>query len=449
MKKIKDLTKGNIPVTLIKLAIPIMGTFILQMAYNMVDMIWIGRVGSDAVASIGTAGFFINLGFAINSIIVSGAGIKVAQKIGEGKKNEVQKYISNAFFLTITITVIYSILLLSFKNQLIDFFNLGNAEVEKTAKLYLTIVGLGLVINFSSMLYARLLNSLGDSKTSFLISSIGIVINIVLDPLLIFGLKMGVLGAAIATIIAQIVNIIVFIKVGKSKYVIDFNLKFESSKIKEIVFLGTPMALQRVLFTVFGIVLAKIIANWGPDAIAAQKIGLQVEALSYMTSAGMNGAVSAFVGQNFGAKKGDRIIKGYYTAFVLMAVWGVVTTIVFTVFPKYLILIFVNDPGTIKIGVSYLRIIGLSQLFMCIEIITNGSYSGIGKPKVPSMISISVTSLRIPLALILSNENILGLNGVWISIALTSIIKGIISPLLFKKELKRINIKMTKEVANA
>ena len=114
---------------------------------------------------------------------------------------------------------------------------------------------------------------------------------------------------------------------------------------------------------------------------------------------------------------------------------GVITTGIFIFFPGYLVKIFVEKPETVEISINYMRIIGLSQLFMCYEIVTNGAFSGIGKPKVPSIISIIFTSLRIPAALILSREEYFGLNGVWISIALSSVVKGILSPLIFKKYL--------------
>ncbi|MDN5304524.1 MAG: hypothetical protein PWP46_1410 [Fusobacteriaceae bacterium] len=445
MKKVNDLTQGNIATTLIKLAIPITGAFLLQMAYNFIDMLWIGRVGSNAVAAVGTASFFINLGYALNSIIITGAGIKVAQKIGEKKTQEVKEYINSAILLNIILTLTYSLFIIVFRKNLINFFDLKNEFVENTAVTYLLICGNAIIFNFMNILYGRIFNSLGNSKIAFKISSIGIILNIILDPIFIFVLNMGVFGAAIATIISQIINFIIFIKIGKKYFDIDFNFgifNINSEKLRDIVTLGTPMALQRVLFTIFGIILAKIIAKWGPSAIAAQKIGLQIEALSYMASAGMNGAVSAFIGQNYGAKKYDRIINGYKTAFLLTLIWGVFTTTLFIVFAKYLVMIFVKDSKTIEVGINYLRIIGLSQIFMCIEIVTNAAFSGIGKPKIPSSISIGITWLRIPFAFILSSDSLFELNGVWISIALTSVIKGILSSSLFFGQIKKFKLKI-------
>lgn len=439
MKKSNNLTVGNIQKMLIGLAIPIMGSSFLQMAYGLIDMIWIGRLGSSAVAGIGTATFFINVGFAINSMIVTGAGIKIAHAIGAKEEQLTRDYIRNAFILNALVSILYITALLFFRKDLIGFFKLNDPAVESMAETYMIIVGLSLVFKFTNFIYVRILNSFGESKLPFKINSVGVILNIVLDPLLIFGLNMGVGGAALATFISQALVTFLFVRRSKEFFILKEHFKYSLETIKSILTLGLPLGIQRVLFTGFGIVIARIIASWGPDAIAAQKIGLQIESISYMTVGGLYGAVSSFIGQNYGAQLKDRLVEGYKTAFKLALGVGLITTLLFVVFPEMLIRIFVDDRGTIEAGVGYLRIIGLSQLFMCVEIITNGSFSGIGKPKIPSTISIIFTGSRIPIALFLSQEHLFGLNGVWMSIAITSIIKGILSPLLFRRQLKKIS----------
>lgn len=423
---------------LISLAIPIMGSSFLQMAYGLIDMIWIGRLGSPSVAAIGTASFFINLGFAVNSMIVTGAGIKIAHAIGAKEDQLTRDYIRNAFIINALISAFYIVALLTFRKDLIGFFNLNDPYVESMAETYMVIVGVSLIFKFVNFIYVRILNSFGESKLPFKINSVGVILNIILDPLFIFTLDMGVAGAAIATFISQVVVTVLFIRYSKSFFVLRKHFEYSIDIIKDILTLGLPLGIQRVLFTGFGIVIARIIAGWGPDAIAAQKIGLQIEAISYMTVGGLYGAVASFIGQNYGAKQKERLEEGYRTAFKLAFVVGILTTALFVLLPAPLIRIFVDDPGTVEAGVAYLRIIGFSQLFMCVEIITNGSFSGVGKPKIPSTISIIFTGMRIPLALFLAQEHLFGLNGVWMSISITSILKGILSPALFKREIKRL-----------
>lgn len=439
MKKSNKLTEGNIRKILIALTIPIMGSSFLQMAYGLIDMIWIGRLGSSAVAGVGTASFFINFGFAVNSMIVTGAGIKISHSIGANEEHKVREYIRNGFLLNIILSLLYISGLLFFRNDLIAFFNLNNPLVESIAETYMIIVGSALIFNFTNFLYVRIFNSFGESKLPFKINSVGVILNIILDPLFIFTFNMGVAGAALATLLSQAIVMILFIVYSKSFFKIKNHFKYNLLVIKEILLLGFPLGLQRVLFTGIGIIIARIIASWGPDAIAAQKIGLQIESISYITAGGLHGSISSFIGQNFGAKKGDRVREGYNIAFKLAFVVGLLTTLLFVILPIPLMKIFVTDPKTIDIGISYLRIIGISQLFMCIEIVTNGSFSGIGKPKIPSVLSIIFTALRIPLAIYLSQDYLFGLNGVWFSIAITTIVRSILSSLIFRNELNKID----------
>jgi len=439
MRKNNNLTEGNIQKMLVALAIPIMGSAFLQMAYGLVDMIWIGRLGSSAVAGIGTASFFINMGFAVNSMIVTGAGIKIAHAIGAKEDQLTRDYIRNAFILNAIVSAVYISALLFFRKDLIGFFKLNDPAVESMAETYMVIVGVSLIFKFTNFVYVRILNSFGESKLPFKINSAGVILNIVLDPILIFGLDMGVGGAALATFISQALVTFLFMRHSKAFFILKKHFSYSIEAIKSILTLGLPLGIQRVLFTGFGIVIARIIASWGPDAIAAQKIGLQIESISYMTVGGLYGAVSSFIGQNYGAQLKGRLVEGYRTAFKLSIGVGIITTILFVVFPEFLIRIFVDDSGTIEAGVGYIRIVGFSQLFMCVEIITNGSFSGIGKPKIPSTISIIFTGARIPIALFLSQEHLFGLNGVWMSISITSILKGILSPLLFRSQLKKIS----------
>lgn len=433
MKKM-DLTTGDIKKILLSLAFPIFGSSFLQMTYGLVDMFWVGKIGSDAVAAVGTASFFINLGYAINSMIVIGAGIKVSHVIGAKDIENTKEYIKASCTLNFFMAISFIIPILIFSKNLVKFFNLEN-EVEKMARIYLIISAIGLIFKFFNFLYTRILNSYGESKLPFKISIVGVVLNIILDPIFIFIFDWGVAGAAMATVLAEGINTYLFIKKSKDYFKLESYISKSWNKMKEMMYLGSPIALQRVLFTGFGIAIAKIISQWGPDAIAAQKIGVQIESITFIAIGGLQGAVSSFIGQNYGANIGDRIKSGYKIAMHICTGIGIVTTGIFVFFPQYLVRIFVEKPETVEMSINYMRIIGLSQLFMCYEIVTNGAFSGVGKPKIPSIISIIFTFLRIPAALVLSREEYFGLNGVWISISLSSVIKGVLSPLIFKKYL--------------
>ena len=242
----------------------------------------------------------------------------------------------------------------------------------------------------------------------------------------------SVLGAAIATLIANVVMFALFLYKGKRFFMYDSAVGVEYKKMKEIMRLGFPVAFQRVLFTFVNILLARIIAIFGSDAIAAQKVALQIESVTYMVIGGLNGAVASFTGQNYGAKKYDRIHKGYQTALLIGGSYAFVTMMVFLWTPEPIVRLFIKEPNTVQIASSYLSIIAFSQMFSALEMISGGLFTGMGMPKVSATISIIFTVLRIPLALVLIQ--FLGINGIWWSIACSSILKGITAYSYYRKK---------------
>ncbi len=441
-----NMTKGSISKSLLKMALPVMGTSFLQMAYNFIDMVWIGKMGSNAMAAVGSAGFFLWLSFAFISISQVGAQVKISQSIGAKKYKLAHCYTRNAIQLNIILAILYGLALILFSDPLIGFFRLGDPDVISMAKNYLIIIGFGMIFNFSNPVFTAVFTGYGNTKIPFFMNSIGLVVNMVLDPILIFGFfgapKLGVSGAAIATIIAQcVVTISFFIFIKFSKSNISFKGVFSPPNlkiIKEISSLGIPVGMQSGLFTGLSIIIARIIAQWGPMAIAVQKVGSQVEALSWMTASGFQVALSAFIGQNYGANQPKRVIKGYKVAMLIITVVGTITSFAFYFGAEQIFRVFINEEDSVYNGIFYLKIIGLSQLFMCFEIITAGAFNGISNTKPPFYITTFFNFVRIPLALFLSKDEILGLNGVWWAISITTFFKGIVMIQWFRVTLKTL-----------
>ena len=434
MKKI-DLTEGSAIKVLTTLSVPIMGSSLLQFTYNLVDMLWVGGLGSGAVASIGSSSFYIGLGYSINSLVVIGTGIKVAHAIGKKEEKEVKEYINAGLLINTIIGLVFGLLLISVGRSLIGFLHLGNNEVEKDAYLYLALSGPTMLFSFFNMLYARIVGSFGNNKLAFKINAIGIITNIVLDPMFIYVFKLGVLGASIATLLANIIMFLLYLIKSSGILKFNFDIKINYKKINEIIILGFPMAAQRILFTVINIFLARIIAIFGSDAIAAQKIGLQIESITYMVVGGLHGAIAAFTGQNFGAKKYDRIKEGYNSALKIGIIYSLFMAFIFMFFSTPFVKLFVRDENTIVIAKAYLQVVAFSQIFSTIETVSNGLFTGVGKPKISSIISVVFTMLRLPMALVLIKP--FGLTGIWISISVSSILKGIVAYLLYRIEVKR------------
>lgn len=429
-----NLTEGPIIRNLVKLAMPIMGTSFIQMAYNLTDMIWIGKVGSKAVAAVGTAGFFTWLAMAFIMISKIGAEIKVAQSTGAKQLDDTKQYIRSAIQINILLAVIYMIGLLLLKKPLISFFNLGDAEIIQMSYTYLEIMAYVMVFYFINPVLTAIFNGSGDSKTPFIINTIGLIFNIIFDPLLILGFgpipALGVLGAALATAGAQVVVTACFIAVMMKSQLsyLKVNLfkKPDMKSIKVLCKIGFPGAVQNGAFTIIAMVLGRLVAAYGPVSIAVQKVGSQIESISWMTAGGFSTALGTFVGQNYGAKQYHRIQKGYRTTLGLAISLGVITTLLLVFAGQPIFKFFLNENEAIHQGTDYLKILGYSQLFMCIEITTQGLFNGLGRTYIPSIVGIILTGARIPLAYLIATPQLLGINGVWWAITLSSVAKGIV-----------------------
>ena len=404
----------------------------------MIDMYWIGSIGSDAVAAVGSAVFFVNLGLAICSIVSVGATIKISQAVG-AKDIELQnKYAAASMTLGLIIGAIYVIVLLTIPEYLISIFNIENESINENAALYLRIIGAGALISYANVLFTAILNAHGKTKLSFKAVLYGNVINLILDPIFIIGFDWGVSGAAWATVIAWSVSLTYFYRIIYKQKLVTFQFKeLTRSTYLAIVKVGGAASAQRILFTVIAIILGKLVASFGSNAIAAQKLGLQIESLTFMIVAGVQQALSIMVGQAYGAKRIMDIKHLYNSALKIGAIITLCTTALFLTIPAELIGIFVNDPETIELGKYYIIIVGISQIFMALEMITGGAFNGQGLTHYSATISVIFTSLRIPLAMYLCSTP-LGLQGIWWSISISSILKGIVSALIYKYRFNKL-----------
>lgn len=426
--KQNDLTTGNIIKKITLLAMPIMGTSFLQTAFNLIDMVWIGRLGSDSVAAVGTSGYFMWFSMALIALGRIGTEVGIAQSIGAKNVDKANENISTSMLFTFALSITYMLVLIFGRHLLIGFFNLNAPVVEGYAKDYLSIVALGMPFAFMNMLFSGIYNGAGQSATPFRINSVGLVLNMILDPLFIFGLSLGVKGAAYATIISQFsVTALFALAIIQHKLPYrGFSMIHKPSMqvLKTILKISLPVSLQNGLFTILAMFVARIIALHGTTAIAVQRVGTQVEAISYMTASGFGAALSAFVGQNLGAGKTDRIKKGFKSAGQVMTIIGIITSLTLFVFAKPIFSLFITEEPALSMGITYLRILSVSQLFMCIEITFAGGMNGLSKSLPPAVVSVVFNALRIPSAYFLSVYTVLGLNGVWWSISISSVIKG-------------------------
>ncbi len=437
-----DLTNGHILKKLIMVSLPVMGTSLIQMAYNLTDMMWLGRLGSLAVAASGTAGMYNWLASALMLLCRGGAEIGTSQNLGRNDKLTAFKYGNAALILGLIFSIILTVMYILFSGPLISFFDIKDALVVADAQIYLKIISIGMFFQFMVMILSGMFSGSGNTATPFYINCTGLAANMILDPIFIFVFDLDIAGAAYATIIAQLMVFIIFmvsLRKGKSIFSeFKFNFKVERSYFRQIYVWGIPIALESAMFTIIAMIISRIVAVYGAIPIAVQKIGSQVESITWMISQGFGAALAAFVGQNFGAKKYDRIKQGYGAALGIMLLWGVITTSILYLFAEPIFRLFLKESLAILQGIEYLKILSFSQLFMCVEISTDGAFRGWGKKSIPSFISISFNLIRIPMALYLSNNTALGLNGIWWALTATSVFKGIVAYIWYKNFTRKV-----------
>lgn len=438
MKK-RDLTKGKVIKSLLIVAVPTMLTQLLMFSYNIIDLKFVSALGTSAIAAVGCATLFVGIGNSLNALSVVGTGIKASQAAGRDDIRSYHVALNSGYVITLVVNILYILLLVIFPRQLLALINVSDAEVISMAVTYMRIFAFASFFQFTNNLIVRVLGGLGLSDRTLYVSLVGVVINIILDPILIYNLNWGVAGAAAASLIGNLVITIIFIKMYYS------TLKFSKkdgvtlSTITSIVRLGTPYMLQRFTFTFVGIAMGRIVAGFGIEAIAAHKIGHQVESITFMVIGGMFAAMAAFAGQNMGAQQYERVKQGYGSAIKIGMAYALLTSIVFLLFSEDIARIFDSNPLTVKYSAYYLKIIAFGQMFAVLEMVGNGLYTGIGVPKIPAAISISLTVLRIPMAIALAVPY--GIAGVFLSISVTSILKGAISYGIYR-------FKVSKQIGN-
>ena len=458
MKKKIDLTTGSILQKLLIVAIPTLLTSIVQMSYNLTDMFWVGKVYTmgldpeEAIAAVGIAGFYTWFGFGLILLVKIGTSVKVSQAAGRNDMEDIKRIGNNGIVFMLVLAAIYSAVGFFGADLYISIFNSDSVNVVNYSTEYLKIMSMFVTSMFMVHLFNGVNDGLGKTINTFLITSSGLVLNIILDPLFILeevnifgmtlnGLGMGVRGAAIATVIAQSFILLIYIVLYSSKFR-PFRIRlvkyFDWDKIKEIAKIGIPVGIQSMLFTTIAIIIGRMVTSYHEDYMAIQRLGSQIEALAWMIASGFQVALASFVGQNYGAGKMDRIKEGYITALKLLVPYGILVNVVMFVFAEQMIGIFLHDPDTIVIGKRYLEILSISQLFMIIELGTAGAFNGLGKTHIPSGVGFIGNIIRIPLGMLIAVS--LGVYGIWWAVSISSIIKGTVLTVWFLLYLRKIKL---------
>ena len=426
-----DLTQGGILKKLLCVAVPIMGTQLMQMAYNLTDMFWLGRMEDSvmAVAASGLAGMFLWLGMSLMMIGRMGSEIGVSQNLGRGDALTAETYAEDSTRISLILGLLYGLILITLAGPLVSMLKVREQDVFENTCAYLRIVGVGIPLTYVTASISGAFTAAGRSRLSFWANAAGLLLNMALDPLMILVWGWGVEGAAIATVIAQGVVcalLIWFVKRHPHRPFERFRVlgRVNGQRVRQIIRWSLPVALESGAFTALAMVVTGMVSDgYGENAVAVQRVGSQIESLSWLVGGGFASAVTAFMGQNFGARKWARIRRGFRVGLTTLLGWEVAVTLLLIFCGRFLFSLFLSEPeGILEMGATYLMILSGCQVFMGLEGVSSGTFRGIGKTLPPSVISIASNLIRPLLCWWLAG--LMGLNGIWLGVSLSAALRG-------------------------
>ncbi len=435
-RQTKDLTHGPIARQLVQLSLPILGTSFVQMLYSFTDMAWLGRLSPEAVAATGAASVFTWLANSVSLLNKVSSEVGVANALGKGSESEARSYASHTstlgFVLGLAVLLLYGI----GAEGLIGFYKLESG-IHGMSVDYLRIASLGMPLIFMIASYTGTYNATGHSKIPFIINTIGLGMNMLLDPILIFVFDLGVRGAAWATVLSQaLVLTMLLVQVHhRDRLLGGFPIlsRLEKSITSAIFRIGTPVALLNSLFAFINLGLGRVASLYGGHiGVMTLTTGGQLEGLCWNTAQGFSTALSAFTGQNYGAQKSDRIHMGVRYTLVLSLIVGLLGFLIYFFWGKELFALIVPNAAAYTAGAVYLKIQALPQIFSMLEITSQGYFYGTRRTVPPAIISIVGNLLRIPAAMILLPIT-RDVTTLWWIIAISSILKGIAAGLWYLK----------------
>lgn len=428
----KAYTEGPLVASIWRLSWPAVTSMLMHTTLAITDTIWVGQLGKEEVAALTTSMFPMWVVYSILMIIPTGVLAIIARAIGAKEESEVSRVASQSFLFAIWSGIAYSIIGYFATPYIIRFMNPEHSVVVMGID-YLRIFFIGVVFFFINDSFSAIFRAAGKMKAHLTGTTSAVVLNIILDPLFIFGVgpfpEMGVRGAAVATITSAACQMLVFIYLlrrGKFGYPLKFRL-FDKPDFRlayVVTKIGFPVSISSVTFSVVYIFLNRIVNAYGTAAESALMIGNRLESLSYLICFGFSMAASTMVGQNLGAGNTKRAAQSAWYSVGICILFTLGISALFLIFPRQLAMVFIDDAEVIEIAIEYLKILALSQSFMAIEIVLEGAFSGAGNTVPPTVISIPGTLLRLPLAYYLCFDMGLGISGVWWALTITTFVRG-------------------------
>ena len=433
-----DLSKGPVVKSMLLFAIPMILGDLLQQCYNIADTLIVGRcLGEKALAAVGSS--FTLMTF-ITSIILGlcmGSSALFSIRFGQKDENGLKEDICASFIFIAAVTVLLNMVAYASLGGLRVFLRVPD-EVWGEMREYLFVIFMGIPAVFLYNYFASYLRAIGNSVVPLVFLAVSSLLNIILDLWFVIGFKMGVAGAAEATVIAQYLSglgIMLYTLVCYKRVHVIWKIScLKKERISEIVSFSMLTCIQQSVMNLGILMVQGLVNSFGTVVMAAFAAAVKIDAFAYMPVQDFGNAFSTFIAQNFGAKEKQRIQHGLKAAVCISAIFCVVISAFVFVFAKPLMMIFVDAGEThiIMEGVRYLRIegafyIGIGWLFLLY-----GLYRALGKPGMSVVLTIFSLGTRVVLAYILSAIPQIGVTGIWWSVPIGWALADIIGFLYYK-----------------
>jgi putative MATE family efflux protein len=424
---------------LIGFSAPIVVAIFLQLAYDVIDTIYIGMLGAEELAAISVSFPVIFVFIAIAAGMGIGANALIAQSVGRKDLRTATMLSEHALFLGVVGALILGLLSIVFAPQLFSFMG-AEGRVLKLTIEYSTPIFFGLVFLFSWFVSDAILKSQGNSKTSLNSLAASVALNVVLDPLLIFGLgglpALGLQGAAIATVLSRTVAVILnFAYIFKRSSIKPSLAGFKPriGCIRNILVVGLPAASSKMLSASGFILLTAVVGSFGSYALAAFGIGMRINSIVIMPLIGITSGLVSLVGQDIGSGNIERAKRTTWIATYLCLAYAFTFAAIVMFVPEWLLRVFTSDEAVITIGITYFQIVPLAYILYATYFSFIGAFQGAGKTYLALATNIAYWMVAILLAYILASQ--IGLTGVWWGIVSAAAVETVLVMIIYRSNI--------------
>lgn len=425
----KENKMGVMPVNklLISMSLPMMISMLVQALYNVVDSAFVARINENALTAVSLAFPIQNFMIAVASGTCVGVNALLSKSLGEKNQERADSTANNAIFLALINYIVFALFGI-FGAELFFRSQTDVPEIVQYGKQYLNVCCIISFGMFAQFTFERLLQATGKTFYTMITQGIGAVINIILDPIFIFGYfgvpKMGVTGAAVATVIGQIcaglLALFFNLKVNHEIHISMKNFKPDGKTIKKIYDVGIPSIIMLSIASVMSFAMNKILLRFSTTAAAVFGVYFKLQSFIFMPVFGLNNGMVPIISYNYGARKPDRIMKTLKLSIMYAVIIMAIGIALFQIFPQQLLSVFNASDDMIKLGVPALRIISISFIFAGFCIVSGSAFQALGK----GFLSLSNSVIRqlvilVPVAYLLSLSG--NVHTVWWSFPIAEI----------------------------